>query len=540
MMTRTHTPTPSNEEIIKTVTEIERKELGYEVEPLIPTLEELQAFTAAEAPDTDWIVFIRVHPRRTRYDVYSISEDMKRLELVRRIRQQYKTEREQIEAWDAIADRLFPQDERRPKISAKDAFYWVDQAHFEPIANFMLRTAGEPTPERLQWLHQAWLIALEADKNLKHPLAPLVRAWLQDQNAQRVTRAHDRKYTAAVLRHPLGSVRELAFTEQETGQVFKTPERVEQVQMELDLGDTPSVLPAIMPLQVVRTANLKPQTKSGAVSHELRIFFEAMMALQPNQQRADLMFRLGDLIDFLYPNGKFNWTNQMPHIKSALAVLHNSATVPWIDDQGSLREWRPVTVHAPLNTDATRDTPIFIGVQMPPDARSGYMVIKHIHRGTGMKSAAQWNAYHVAGFQWDKYGTVKGKLVDPKRPVERRDDQNQLVDASGKPIVKRNGKPINSPYDPEAVSQLDREWNEKAIDRYPVLSSEDLILACFPNGYPPRGRREYLRRAKAHWKKMEADGILVVRKERNGWRILPSSEHLNAHRALRKASKGVY
>ena len=82
------------------------------------------------------------------------------------------------------------------------------------------------------------------------------------------------------------------------------------------------------------------------------------MALEPNQRKADIMFRLGDLISYLYPNGKFNWTNQMPHIERALAVLHNSATIPWIDDQGSIRQWRPVSVRSPLPHDATRDTPI--------------------------------------------------------------------------------------------------------------------------------------------------------------------------------------
>lgn len=136
--------------------------------------------------------------------------------------------------------------------------------------------------------------------------------------------------------------------------------------------------------------------------------------------------------------------------------------------------------------------------------------------------------------------TVKGKLVDPTRPVERRDDQNRLVDTTGKPLVNRNGKPIKSPYHPEAVPQLDREPNTEAIRRYPLLTDEDLILACFPNGYPVKNRREYLRRAKGHWQRLEDDGIVVIHKEQNGWRILPSPEHLNAHRALRNASKGVY
>ena len=374
-----------------------------------------------------------------------------------------------------------------------------------------------------------------------HPLKTAIRTWQQEQTAKPVTAEYDRKYPVAVLTHSMASVRELAFTENDVGEVFKTPARVDQIQqMELELGCDASVLPRIMPLQVVRTAGLKPQTKSGAVSHELRIFFEAMMALQPNQHRADLMFRLGDLIDFLYPNGKFHWTNQMPHIERALGVLHTYATVPWIDDQGSLREWRPVAVRAPLIDRATRETPIYIEVQMPPDARRGHIVIKNVHRHISMKSAAQWNAYHIAAYLWDKHGTVKGKLVDPTRPIETRDEHNSLVDATGNPLLTRNGKAINSPYHPEAVRQLEREPNTDAIQRYPVLSNEDLIQACYPNGYRVKSRREYLQRAKAHWQRLEDGGYIVIHKGKNGWRILPSAEHLNAHRALRKASKGVY
>lgn len=410
------------------------------------------------------------------------------------------------------------------------------------ISRHIIRTAGEPSVEQAKWLHNVWQEErqqVDCD-NIEHPLMDVVRAWIKTQTATRVTTEKDKRYPIAVLKQPLGSVRELAFTENDPGEVFQTPERVDQIQMEFDLGGAASILPRIMPLQVVRTANLKPKTKSGAVSHELRIFFEAMMALQPRQRRADLMFRLGDLIDFLYPNGKFNWTNQMPHIKRALDVLHTYATVPWVDDQGSLREWRPVAVRTPLIDEATRDTPIYIEVQMPPDAKRGHMVIKDIHRRIGMKSAPQWNAYHVAAFLWDKYGTVRGKLVDPTRPIEHRDDQNRLVDATGKPLVNRNGNVIKSAYHPEAIKQLEREPNLDAIQRYAVLSSEDLILACFPNGYPENNRRKYLQRAKKYWQQLEADEIVVIRKEKDGWRILPSPGHLNAHRALRQSTRRVY
>lgn len=410
----------------------------------------------------------------------------------------------------------------------------------ELFSRHILRTAGEPSMEQAQWLQKIWKKEKDHNKELEHPLTPIVRAWIQEQTSTRITPEHDRKYPIGVLKYPGGSVRELAFTENDTGQVFQVPERYEQVQIELDLGNKEQLLPAIMPLQVVQSSDMKSQTKSGAVSHELRIFHEAMMALKPNHQRGYLIFHLGDLIEYLYPNGKFNWTNQLPHIERALAVLHNSATIPWIDDQGSIRQWRPVTVRAPLPHNATRDTPILMDVLMPPDARRGHMVIKNIHRLTAMKSAARWNAYHVACYLWDKYGTVKGKLVDPTRPVEKRDNQNRLVDATGKPLVTRNGKEIKNPYHKEAIPQLEREPNPDTIQRYPILSNEDLILACLPNGYPKNNRRTYLKRAKAHWEALEIAGYIIIHKEITGWRILPPSEHLNAHRALRKASKSIY
>ena len=177
---------------------------------------------------------------------------------------------------------------------------------------------------------------------------------------------------------------------------------------------------------------------------------------------------------------------------------------------------------------------------MPPDAKRGHMIIKDIHRLTAQKSAARWNVYHVACYLWDKYGTVKGTIKDPTRPVDRRDEQNRLVDADGRPLVTRNGKAIKTPYHKEAIHQLDREECPENIKRYPVLSNEELIAACFPNS-TDTNKRKMLKKAKAHWEALETAGYIVIRKEgRNGWRILPPSEHINAHRAVKKAAKGVY
>ena len=104
---------------------------------------------------------------------------------------------------------------------------------FEPLANHLLRVSGEPSAERLEWLHQAWVLALEQDAKLSHPIVPLVRAWMQQQSAKRVTPDYDKKHPISVLKHPLGSIRDVSFVELgETAHLreFATPNSSRQVE----------------------------------------------------------------------------------------------------------------------------------------------------------------------------------------------------------------------------------------------------------------------------------------------------------------------
>ena len=415
---------------------------------------------------------------------------------------------------------------------------------FEPLANHLLRVSGEPSAERLEWLHQAWRLALEQDTKLSHPIVPLLRAWMQQQSAKRVTLDYDKKHPISVLKHPLGSIRDVSLVELgETAHLreFATPNssrQVESTQLQLfDPTEKNSILPAIMPLQIAHPMGLKPKTKAGAVSHEIRIFFEALMALEPTQQQVDMMFRLGDLIHYLYPDGKFNRTNQLPYIINALEVLHFYATVPWRDDQGDLRRWRPVHVKSPLESNSKNETPVFMRVEMPPDAKQGMAVDKQILRGLGKASAPQFNAYLTAAYLWDKYGTHQGKIIDPTRPVERRNSENALVDENGKPLVNPRGKEITNLYDPHAVKQSEREPNPDAIKRYPVLSNEDLIYACFPNT-TTQNLRVLLKRAQTHWTELEKAGIVRIERSTHGWRILPGVSHIERYRGVKETQKG--
>ena len=405
------------------------------------------------------------------------------------------------------------------------------------ISRHIIRTAGEPSIAQVEWMHTLWKAEREeAGCKIDHPLKSVVQAWIIIHNAKHITAKLDKTRPASIIKNPMGSVREINFREGGNAQLreFATPERISQVnpdQMRLGFNDEPpSILPDIMPLEVPNPEGLKPTTKSGAVSPVVRILCESIMALEPHERASDIVFRLGDLIDYLNPDGKFHRSTQLPYIIDALEILHIHATLPWIDDTGEMRKWRPVWVKSPLSMDSKNDAPVHMRVEMPPDARQGYMILKHIHRLLGKKSGPQWNAYHVACYLWDKHATVKGTLIDPTRPIDQRNEKGEIVGADGKPILTARGKPITNLYHDRVIAQGEREDNP-AADRYPVLSKNDLIAACMPKA-TDTNIRVLWQRAKKYWEGMEAQGIIRIKRERTGWRIFPSQEHLAAYRGV--------
>ena len=120
--------------------------------------------------------------------------------------------------------------------------------------------------------------------------------------------------------------------------------------------------------------------------------------------------------------------------------------------------------------------------------------------------------------------------------MERRNRENALVDATGKPIVNPHGKEITNLYDTHAVKQSEREPNSDAIKRYPVLSDEDLIYACFPNTNDTQ-RKRLLKRAQTHWTALEKAGIVRIERLTKGWRILPGASHVARYRGVKETQK---
>ena len=375
------------------------------------------------------------------------------------------------------------------------------------------------------------------------PLAPIIRQWFTETTAKPITEEYDHKHPVAVLKHPLGNIREIVPSTSSWNEEFGELKGVSAPapnteQIEIPGIESPdSVLPDMLPLQAVHMADGMHTARRGAVAMPIRLFFEAVMALDPKETKADILIRLGDLLQFLNPEGKYNRTNHLPYVLKGLHCLY-FLRIPYREnpDKPSTEvDWIPVLPRAVPNLQSGNDAPVILEVKLPPDARSGRMVEKDILRLLSKYSEAKTGAYLTACALFDIYGTVRGQLIDPTKPAERRDKDGNLLTKSGNIIFDSRGKPITNPYHQTAIGQLDRIPND-ARTKYPILPFDDLLRACFPNGYPTGQKAKYLKRAKKAWEQLHADGVVVIEKHRNGWRIMPSESHMGRYRALRQGT----
>ena len=372
--------------------------------------------------------------------------------------------------------------------------------------------------------------------------------WLWSEGLLREGRSQSRRPehtprpepVAEILKHPMGSIRDMLFAD----------DTLAALQRYADTDDDPIPesyqmnLPGLEPESVIRPANgllpldcagVQTKIRKGHVSHAVRIFLEVIMALEEGQDRATIRCTLGNLADYLYPDGKFKKHTQLEHIHKGLHDLHVNAYVPFMDPtSGQLRSWRPVTVTTSLAPSDDEDS-IFFDVILPPDARQGPRVLKEAVRATGRRSAPQFNAYLAAADVIDRYGEQNGEIIDPARP-ESRNEQGHLIDGEdGATHAEEDGTPAARPYRPDAAPAMNRGRNPKA-DRYPVVSFSDLIRACWPGvdvrALTPATKREKVTHAKKHWKALEQDGHIRIEALAEGWRILPSEKHVRTYRAL--------
>lgn len=415
--------------------------------------------------------------------------------------------------------------------------------YYEPVARHLLRTAGEPRKECLSRLHDTWKGNQKNQKKTPaHPLRLVIHAWIQQQQATRITPKRDEKRPVAILDpKSMGSVRDVINTsgagveelDRIKGFSAEAPETQQIVFPEIE---TENVLPQVLPLQAVSVLDGIETTKAGAVSMPIRLFFESVMALEPNETKATLHFKLGDLLRFLNPDGKYNRTNHLPYVLKGLHSLY-ALRVPYRenpDDPATEVDWIPVLPRTVPNERSGNDAPIILEVKLPPNATGGMMVEKDILRITGKKSSAQFNAYLTACYLFDTYGTTPKGIIDPTKPAEHRDADGYLTTPTGEKLYTDKGRRVKNRYHPANLGGNDRVKNE-ARTKYPVLSFDELTRACYPKGFDKRKRKTYQERAKKAWTQLESEGIVRIERLRHGWRIMPSENHIGRYRGIRNA-----
>ena len=388
-----------------------------------------------------------------------------------------------------------------------------------------------------------------------HPLCSLVAAWQNRPTEIEATTIYDARRPAAIMRFPRSSFTVELFSDSSpTGSLKRFADDSllpQSIQMILPGIQRKSVIRDPSKMLLTQVAGVPTTTRKGAVSPEVRVCVEAIMQMPPKERVIQVHVVLGDLIERLYLNG-FNWTNQAPNLIESIKNIDN-LTVPFVNTSGKFqRGWAPVM----LNTRelSRRDDDVVFTVSLPVDATAGPMVEKYFVRMLGLISAPKWQAYFSLCDLFHRYGVKKGKggfyLVDPTKPVERRNSKGYLLNAQYQVIYGTNGEPLIDPYDSEAVKQLDREPNQKGIDEYPIVPFEDMVKAPFPGRVYKNASEKaiYLGRAKDHFRELadkpskafgekkgekKAPHIIKINEEHSdGWQFLPGESHVAVYRGV--------
>lgn len=382
--------------------------------------------------------------------------------------------------------------------------------------------------------------------HLPNPVIPLIQAWQQAQLTKHINNDYDSKRPTAILRSgSLGSIRDVVLDMEGTGQspiMIPNSEQTQASQLTLWESEPDSILPDTLPYHLLWDGRSNKTTKSGAISHGVRILDEGFFPFEKGETKVELKFDLGMLLRAFHPDltEKQIKKNRGIYLHYLINGLHEAQYLGWeyvIDGKTGL--WVPVKMpdYFMPSIQSPDDFAIRMTVKLPESPTyNGMMAEKYPLRLTGKRSLLQRNALRTSFWIFDRFGTVNGTLSNPTRPVEVRDADGNLL-SDGEKIFDSRGNPIKNRHHHRAVKELARENDKDAIERYPILCFTDLLITCFPLGYPQGEKAKYIKRAIAAWEALEKEGFIRIDRHQNGWRIMPSDQHLRAYRGLKEAIK---
>ena len=305
--------------------------------------------------------------------------------------------------------------------------------------------------------------------------------------------------------------------------------------------------PSLLPLALLNLFG-KAGTggKGGPVPVEARIGWEVLLAVNAKERSHGLHVlecTFKDLYRKIYPNTPKWQKGKGERLLQGLFNL-DAARVRWRGDAaGGLY---PLVEVYRLPTVAYPDERVLFLTHLPPRSRQGPLVDCFLTREL---RATSWRMHRlmIASYcLFDRYGTVKGRLISPTLPVVHRDKAGYVLDARGK-VVTEKGAPTRRATHSRAVQTGERECNPEA-DRYPMLEGSDLILLGHATvASTAAARRKQRSRTMETVIQLRERGAMDFeagyrdgrygKRELVGLRPLPSPTHLMAHAARWGANK---
>ena len=379
-------------------------------------------------------------------------------------------------------------------------------------------TATETVAKSIEAINQLWVFAYEHNNKLKHPIAPLVKAFI-DQPPR--IKPDKRKTQIAPAFLKLSTITENS----EQLPVGQMHTQGEPTQAMLPGFENQSVIVPALPLQVYEAAGGKPAQGGKGAPLDQRIFIRALCAF-PRGEREPCGARrlettLRNITLWAYPSRHFQRQYDLPRIHKALYNLHNLRV------SYERRDWNVVQVFALPKQNTKLDDPLPLLVRMPDSVKgNGAAINVKLLEKYGATSAPKFRAVIRLAYLWDEAKIRSGGFrIYATRPQVLRNDAGYITDEKGEVIqtgklyhtdqgwrFKQGDIPQTAWYHPLAV-RVGEERNPEA-DKVPVLDSTDSVHLFYDDkpGAPSTIRKRK-HKAVEYARQMHDEGDVVLEED---------------------------
>ena len=247
-------------------------------------------------------------------------------------------------------------DETEEEINFRKEASSIFQRVHKLLAAFVrLQTTKDPlkAEKDIELIHDIWQFARVANPKLKHPLASIIRQWLEMNPPTHEIEKRERQIAPAFLKES----RTTTGDRLPTGFLHSQGNESPQLQLPSFEDTADDIVVHALPIEIYEGG----RGTRGAPLDE-RIFFNALLARpfgtpEPfNAVRLEPTLR--DYINWLYPNG-WNRTNQLPLLQKALYNVHNKRI------SYERRSWNVVQVLAMPESSTHLDDPLPLIIRYP-------------------------------------------------------------------------------------------------------------------------------------------------------------------------------